>query len=94
MKTDLHSCAQKIARAATQPRLHRELHFECGLYKSDHDRTPCAALQLDHVATTPLIKLIAVMAGMALSLWLICGMMRWCRRIFCHHPKITGCDCY
>ena len=93
MKADLHSYTQKIAHAATQPRLHRELHYECGLYKSDRDHTPCAALHLDHVATTPLIKLIAVMAGMALSLWLVCGMMRWCQRNFCRRPKTGGCDC-
>lgn len=94
MKTDLHQCAANIARAITQPRLRRELHYECGLYKNDHDRAPMAALHLDHTCTTPLVKLLAVMAAGMLAMWAVCGMIGWWRRIFCRDACDCGCDCH
>ena len=94
MKTDLHYYTQKIAHAATRPRLRQKLHYECGLYKDEHQRSPVAALHLDHCSATPLIKLIAVTVALMLGMWAVCGMIRWRKRLCTCHTSTGRCDCH
>ena len=66
MKHNLKQNAEQLLFAASRPELRHSVHYECGLYKSSTDRSPIASACIEHSCALPLLRMIAMIAGIAL----------------------------
>lgn len=76
MKHDLKQSAEQLLSVASRPELRHSMHYECGLYKSSTDRTPIASACIEHSCALPLLRMLAMIAGIALLLMSARALLR------------------
>ena len=66
MKHCLKHRAEQLLLAASRPELRHSMRYECGLYKSSSDRSPMVSACMEHSCAISILRLVAMMAGLAL----------------------------
>jgi hypothetical protein len=80
MKQTVKHCAEQLCSAVSRPEVRHSMHYECGLYKSSDARVPMASAQMDHDCALPLIRLLAIIAGIMLAAMAIRSMLCFWRK--------------
>lgn len=83
MKHTLKQRAEHLWASASRPELRHSMHYQCGLYKSSADRTPIVSAHLDHSCALSLIRLIAMLVGIALIVTALRPMMCRLKKRMC-----------
>ena len=90
MKHPWFACVSQKGRelweTVERPTLRHSMHWHCGIYKNKNDHTPMSCMRLDHECACPLIRVVAVFAGLLLILMALSALCR-------HLPMLTARRC-
>ncbi len=66
---------RKIRDAVRAPVIRHSIHCRCGLFKRAHGHDPLWAMKFDHDCTVPLIRVIAIVGAIMLTVGAVSSML-------------------